>query len=149
MAKRGFTFIEILVTVTIIAVLIAIAVVSYGSVQRRSRDGRRKSDIEQIRIALQMYQADHGYYPDGPASFTSIKESTDVTTALAEYMETAPSDPKDDTTYPYQIQMNDSRGSPAHYHGYCLAAYMEAEGSAANTCGVSLPDSYTYGVKQP
>jgi len=149
MRKKGFTFIEILVTVTIIAMLIAIAVISYGSIQKRSRDARRKSDIEQLRSALEMYRADFGYYPDGPSSFTALKSDSDLTTALSSYTTTIPSDPKDDVTYPYQIIMTSSRGTPSHYYGYCLAAYTEAEGSGVNACTQTLPTLYTYGTKNP
>jgi len=150
MKKNGFTFIEILVSVTIISILVAIAMISYGSINKRSRDARRKSDIEQLRSALEMYRADNGYYPDeGPSTFTAISTDADLKTVLASYIATIPADPKDDTTYPYKIIMNGSRGSPTHYYGYCLAAYTESEGSGVNACTESLPTSYTYGVKNP
>jgi len=58
----GFTLIEVLVTATIIAVLTAAAAVSYSSVNKRSRDARRKSDIEQLRAALEQSRSDNGYY---------------------------------------------------------------------------------------
>jgi prepilin-type N-terminal cleavage/methylation domain-containing protein len=150
----GFTFIEILVVVTIIAMLVVIAAVSYGSINKRSRDARRKSDIEQLRSALEMYRADYSYYPDeGPSSFTKIAEAG-LSTPLESYIATFPQDPKDNSTYAYQIIMTNQLGSPAHYYGYCLAAYTEAEGSASNSCGIDLPDitadkKYNYGVKNP
>lgn len=156
MKNKGFTFIEILVVVTIIAMLVMVAAVSYGSINKRSRDAKRKSDIEQIRSALEMYRADNGYYPDGPISFATVKDDATLTNALFSYLPSIPPDPKDDTEYPYKIIMTDSRGTPAQYYGYCLAAFTEATGSDSNSCGVTLPDSltspvkpYTYGVKNP
>lgn len=66
----GFTLIELLISVSIIAILISIAVVQYSSVNKRSRDGKRKADLEQIRTALEMYRADKGEYPCGSARLT-------------------------------------------------------------------------------
>jgi len=163
MKKKGFTFIEILVTITIIAILVVIGVISYASVNKRSRDARRKSDIEQIRSALEMYKADFGYYPDGGSgAFSAIKgyPPTDIETALIDrgYISSIPSDPKDNTVYPYQIMMTDLRGTDpnVHYYGYCVSAFVEGEGSESSTCGasVTLPtinesEEYTYGVKNP
>ena len=54
--KKGFTLIELLIAVSIIAILISIGVVSYGSVNKRSRDAKRKGDIEQLRSGLEMYR---------------------------------------------------------------------------------------------
>ncbi len=63
--KSGFTFIEILVVTTIIAVLTAIGMVSYAQTNKNARDKKRQADIEQIRTALEMYRADSptGVYP--------------------------------------------------------------------------------------
>ena len=82
--KSGFTFIEILVVATIISVLASIGMVSYRSANQKSRDGKRKADIEQIRAALEMYRADdvNGYYPANLSSLTPT------------YIQTLPAPPK-------------------------------------------------------
>ena len=49
---QGFTLIEVLVAATILAVLAAGAIVSYTSVNQKSRDSRRMSDVEQVRSYL-------------------------------------------------------------------------------------------------
>ena len=151
MKKNGFTFIEILVSVTIISILVAIAVISYGSINKRSRDARRKSDIEQLRSALEMYRADKGYYPNGSSlSFFPIDlvDNSPGRILLDEgYINALPTDPKDNTLYPYKYIMTNPRSG--HYYGYCLAAYTESEGSGVNACTQTLPTSYTYGVKNP
>lgn len=160
MKQRGFTFIEILVVITIIAILVVIGIVSYGSVNQRSRDARRKSDIEQIRSALEMYRADNGYYPDGgpTVNFDAVGlAGSAIETALSEYLSPIPVDPKDNDSYPYEILMTDGRpvGAVAHYYGYCLAGFMESVGSVSTTCTDTLPTSdstgkqYNYGVKNP
>ncbi len=46
------------------AILTAVATVSYTNVQQKSRDGKRKSDLAAIQQALEVFYADNGAYPD-------------------------------------------------------------------------------------
>lgn len=61
--KRGFTLIEILVAVMIFAVVASIVVVNFRAANRRARDGRRQSDLEKIRTALEVYREENDEYP--------------------------------------------------------------------------------------
>jgi len=68
--EKGFTFVELLVVITIIAVLTAIGVVSYQSTNKSSRDAKRKTDLENIRSALELCRLEDGRYPpDGSVVF--------------------------------------------------------------------------------
>jgi len=94
--KDGFTFVELLVTVTIMAVMMAVAIVSYSSTNVRSRDTKRKADLETIRSALEICRSNYGEYP------TDIYDSvictdTDATVTLR----TTPKDPKTSGVYIY------------------------------------------------
>jgi prepilin-type N-terminal cleavage/methylation domain-containing protein len=62
-ASFGYTLIEILVVMSIIAILTAISIASYTNVQQRGRDGKRLADIKTIQQALERYYADNGHYP--------------------------------------------------------------------------------------
>ncbi len=55
----GFTLIELLVVISIIGILISIAIVSLTSVQKRARDGQRKSDLKQLQSSLEMYYSNN------------------------------------------------------------------------------------------
>lgn len=62
-SRGGFTLIEILVVITIIAILTASGMVAYIQIGKNARDARRKSDLEQLRSALVLYRTDFNAYP--------------------------------------------------------------------------------------
>jgi prepilin-type N-terminal cleavage/methylation domain-containing protein len=62
--KNGFSLMELLIVIAIIGALVAIAVSSYSSAQKRSRDSRRSSDLKAIQNAWEQYYSDNsGAYP--------------------------------------------------------------------------------------
>ncbi|MDD2225095.1 MAG: type II secretion system protein [Candidatus Shapirobacteria bacterium] len=68
--KNGFTLIELIVTVTIIAILTVMGMISYSGTTKKARDNRRMADLEKIRIALELYRQGTGssYPADGTLS---------------------------------------------------------------------------------
>lgn len=60
---RGFTLIELLVVIAIIGMLSSVVLASLNGARVKSRDARRIADLNQIRVALEMYFDDNGYYP--------------------------------------------------------------------------------------
>jgi len=60
----GFTFVELLVVITIIGIIFASGIVAFTSITTRSRDTRRKADLEAIRQSLEMCRSLVSYYPD-------------------------------------------------------------------------------------
>jgi len=61
--KLGFTLIEIVVVIAIVALLFAAGVTSYSKIRVNSRDSIRKSDLTAIRSALEQYRNIVGSYP--------------------------------------------------------------------------------------
>ena len=144
---RGFTLLEVLVSATIIAVLTMIGVVSYSSVNKRSRDVKRKSDLEQIRSALEMYRSDNiaepGQYPH-PNGASYGNASGLSASLVSTYIPSIPDDP--DTDYHYRYQAIDSGGGV--YSSYCICAQLENPPTAANACTVDATNC-NYGLKSP
>ena len=107
--ERGFTLIELLVTISIIAVLSSIGLIVYQGVQSKARDSIRKSDLQKLAIALEIYaQQPNGLYVREEASeITTCPQPTDNTstfyTNIASDMSdgVVPKDPKDNTLYCY------------------------------------------------
>lgn len=61
--RRGFTLVELMITIVVIAVLAAVSVTSYIGLRERARDTRRLSDVRTITQALDVYRAKFGQYP--------------------------------------------------------------------------------------
>jgi len=59
----GFTIVELLIVVVVIAILAAISIVAYTGIQNRAQDTRRLSDMRAIATALEQYKVDNGRYP--------------------------------------------------------------------------------------
>ena len=89
MKKRGFTLIELLVVISIIGILVAVGIVSYTRTVKLSRDAKRKTDIEQIRQALETDRSENLSYPTGQqyaGGATPVLSPT--------YITTVPTDPQ-------------------------------------------------------
>jgi len=61
--RSGFTMIELLIVIAILAILTVLGISSFSTSQMKSRDARRKADLENIAKALETYYNDHGEYP--------------------------------------------------------------------------------------
>ncbi len=128
--QKAFTLIEILVVATIIGLLLAGAVASYTTLNRSSRDARRKADAEQIRSALEMYRSNNNYYPN----------SLIIMLTPTVYIQSLPVDPQP-TPYSYvYTPLPSGCTATATCNDYTLGSYIEdgsADCSPAVSCGSS------------
>ncbi|MBY0309531.1 type II secretion system GspH family protein [Patescibacteria group bacterium] len=60
---KGFTLIELLVAIAIIGILVAIVYVNFSEARKQSRDKVRMNQLEQLRVALELYKDKHERYP--------------------------------------------------------------------------------------
>jgi prepilin-type N-terminal cleavage/methylation domain-containing protein len=100
--KRGFTLIELMVTISIIAVLAAVGLVVFTSVQKTGRISKRTQDLAAIRTAIELFKATNGFYPSlpagtaigSPATFVCVSELTPAANSLEpNFMPVIPKDP--------------------------------------------------------
>ena len=61
--ERGFTLIELLVVASILVVLAGLGLVQYKNGVTRAREGVLKTDLFNVRDAIDQYYADKGQYP--------------------------------------------------------------------------------------
>lgn len=124
-ARRGFTLFELLVSISIIAILVALATTSYSAAQKKARDARRMQDMELVRKAAeQYYMLNNSSYSTVCTSGTIWKVGTQTV------LESFPIDPKSPTTN-YAI-------SSCVAGGYCICATTE------NKVGNSLDNNCTF-----
>lgn len=62
-SRSGFTIVELLIVIVVIAILAAISVVAYTGVQQRANNAKTLSAVNAYVKALNLYKADHGQYP--------------------------------------------------------------------------------------
>lgn len=132
--KSGFTFIEILVVITIIGILIGLSAVAYSSVRKSGRDARRRGDLEQIRSALEIYRTDCGDYPARSAVVAGqplVGDGSPSTCSSSNtYLSSIPADPLTGGSYQYQYYASGDQKT------YNLCAYLE-KGSGTVNCNGS------------
>jgi general secretion pathway protein G len=129
-SRQGFTLIEILIVVAIIAILASVVLVGLGPTQRAGRDARRLSDLHNIQTGLELYYNKCGYYPGGVANpcagWAAGTDYAAMVTALKGSglsINAVPNDPSAGKTYFY--------GSFTNGSTYTLGADLEDGGNAA------------------
>ncbi|MBP7842643.1 type II secretion system protein [Candidatus Woesebacteria bacterium] len=93
--QSGLSMIELLIVVAVLAILIIMALTTLPQQVNKSRDSRRKSDLQKIKIAFENYYSDKDCYP--PKNILDNCGGTQ----LAPYLPTIPCDPQTRTKYLY------------------------------------------------
>jgi len=120
--KNGFTLFELLVSISIIGILTALASVAYSGAQKKARDARRVEDIKLIQTAAEQFYSQNNYvYP------TSTLATGWTGTGGVAILNAFPVDPKNDSTYKYTY-------SGGVGTSYCACAVVESvkNGNADN-----------------
>jgi len=108
--SAGFTLIELLVVITIIGILAALTLASYGNAQAKARDGIRKSDFAQMKRALELAKSDCS----GNAWYPYVSDFAALQTYLGtpnNYMTPVPNDPTNSGTHIYVFTPDTSAGN--------------------------------------
>jgi len=170
---HGFTLIEILVVISIISVLAGVLYANFSGARAEARDKVRKNTVMEMQIALQLYKATYGVYPErgcgvttgwvGPGTHsepwgnnTSCEEY--IVGLAPDFIAELPRDPNqeydDNTGYIYQVDATRTaykflshRAVEQDFvedYDHPLSRCPEATGSL--WCGSSAPQQDTYAV---
>ncbi len=69
--SRGFTLIELMVTVAIVAILASIALPAYGRYVQRGKIAEATSGLAAMRVSMEQWYQDHRTYQTVPAGGTA------------------------------------------------------------------------------
>ena len=113
--KKGFTLLELLIVIGIISLLLTVSANLYSYSQKKSRDAKRKTDLENIRVSLESYRSNNasGNYPNN------------LNLLVPTYITKLPTDPLSNI-YKYTYSGSGS--------DYMIGSFIELGG----TCSVSL-----------
>lgn len=118
--RFGFSLIELLVVISLMAILMALASVSFTAAQRRGRDAKRRSDVTSVQKGFEQYFAQNGAYA-ACATMGSI--------AAGFFPAGLPVDPKNDATYSYTSSCSTT--------AYCYCARLEIDNAGNSTSGAA------------
>ena len=73
----GFTIVELLIVIVVIAILAAISIVAYTGIQNRANDAAVQSDIRSFAGKIREYEAIEGRFPAGATATGSSLRATE------------------------------------------------------------------------
>jgi len=123
--QRGFTLIELVVVLAILAVINAFLFSSFSGSQKKARDNRRKADIKSVHSALEYFYFYNGFYPTQPV-YNTFEVSLPALTPR--YLVVIPDDPRSDRDYYYTSRLS----GWANEQNCCLSARMELSENASS-----------------
>jgi len=155
--KRAFTLVELLVVISIMAILTIVTVSQFRTARKRANDVARKGDLNAVAKALQLYFADYGVMPDmDKPEGGQIKVGSLVSAWDSEFKDSATP-----PSYTYMIKLPNENtvGWPQYCYKtdgankkYALFAKLEVQSDGecegnAYTCGTE--NNYCYANVSP
>jgi prepilin-type N-terminal cleavage/methylation domain-containing protein len=70
--NKGFTLVELLVTIGILATLMAILLPNFMGARERAKDAQKMQDLSAMKDALRMYYNDYQSYPSGSGGMLGV-----------------------------------------------------------------------------
>lgn len=122
--QGGFTLFELLVSISIIAILTALATISYSSAQKKARDTKRVQDMDSFQKAEEQYYMLHNSVYN-LSNFSPGRQWTDLNGNI---IFVTPGDPKGGSYL--------GNALPADLTKYCVCAMLEntTSGNSGDNC---------------
>ena len=146
-AQRGFTLIELMIVVAIIAILAGILIPNFVNARASAQTAACESNLQEIATAMELYYADNQAYPTA-ASFTNVTPSL-LTAGSVVYLNNTPKDPAaQNQSLDYQVETSAQSGTtPAGYTIICPGTHVGSTLAKLNTtagavCGSTCADTH-------
>ena len=101
-SRKGFSLAEILIVLGIMGILATVVVLNFAGSDTGAKEESLKGNVAVLREALDLFKADHGWYPCDPSDWNSAGNATYFARQLVEFTNSAgkPSKTKS-TSYKY------------------------------------------------
>lgn len=100
----GFTIVELIIVVAVIAILATITILTYNGTQKSARDTSRDVTARAVIDGLELYWAKNGQYPNACGVLnTGCSITTLAATLVPNYMDKIPNDPGPGVTVSYVV----------------------------------------------
>jgi len=111
--KRGFTLVELLIVIVILAVLAAIAIPRFMDSGTRSKEASLKSNLKLVRNSIELFHNDTGAWPaalsdlTGSSAPSAGKDNAGASKTIASsdykgpYLQAVPTDPVSGNAFTY------------------------------------------------
>ena len=114
--KKGFTLIELMVVISLISIIATFSISNYTQVQKQGRDAKRKTDLNQVKLALEFYYSVNNAYP-AQANIVWGSAWAEGTPSTS-YMKQVPADPQPISASRPQYCYSPSGTPPSSYTLY-------------------------------
>ncbi len=124
----GFTLIELMVAIAIVAIMAAVGMVMYSTAQKAGRISKRIQDLSALRTAIELYKSSTGNYPNQNVAATCGNSATALGALVPNYMTSLPADPLGGTNcYRYQSD------AASNSQEYKIWTYITTSGEMSDT----------------
>lgn len=137
---RGFTMIEMMITISIIGLLFAVAVPSYNQSKRKTRRSDAVAAALAIQVAQESFRGSCPYYAQGISTANTCGSS--ASTSVVKGATTS-----DQGHYTMSIAPNSATGNA--YQIVAVATGDQANDTGCNTLTITFSATYPKGLKAP
>jgi len=133
--QEGVTLQEIVIVMAIMAFLVTLLAVAFLWQLKKGRDGKRKSDLQKIKVAFEDYFNDYGCYPTELGAFANCGSREEYPVGFRPWLASIPCDPQGE---PYKIVVEDAE-CPSWFILYAQMENEDDPSVAANECASGCP----------
>jgi prepilin-type N-terminal cleavage/methylation domain-containing protein len=149
--KKGFTLVEILVALSILALLAAIVMMNMSEAKKKARDTQRISDLQQLAVAFRMHRDFNSVNPTYTNGIV-LGEGGALDAVLLPYLSKMVMDPRgsgSESTYEYKYDSDYVCNGVSRAVLYVKTMERTNAGNWASVCGTTYSDGTgvnTYGM---
>ncbi|MBM3696504.1 MAG: prepilin-type N-terminal cleavage/methylation domain-containing protein [Actinobacteria bacterium] len=141
--SEGFTLIELMVVVMIIAVLIAIAIPSFLGFRKSAQDRSAQSELRNVLLAEKAYWLENGDYTETAADITALEPNAVIAAAPADGVYLDLNAASADIVC--LVRTSASGNHFAIWESSTVGTFYGATNLAAAACPAAAPAGYTQG----